>query len=274
VKTKFVVAAVVALVSFALKRHYADASTDALSWILTPTAHLVGLVTGVTFTAVPGEGYFSAERMFLIEKACAGVNFMIAAFAMVAFALLHRARSVRDGAAILGISLAVSYLAAVVVNTTRIVIAMWLAAHPAQWLSLTAAELHRLEGITVYFGGLWLLYALVQWIDRGGAAFKYALPVGCYYLVTLGLPLVNAGRASDAFLAHGAIVLLVPPVLILLVYAVRGQILILAGRQKSRSDPPVHPRRKVSAGSSEHARFAGSHAAAAATTIIAKAPNV
>ena len=89
------VLAVVALMAYGLKRHYADASTDALSWILTPTAQLVSLVTGVAFTAVPGEGYFSAERMFLIEKACAGVNFMIAAFAMVAFALLHRARTVR-----------------------------------------------------------------------------------------------------------------------------------------------------------------------------------
>jgi exosortase K len=70
----------VALIAWGLKRHYADASTDALSWILMPTAHLVALVTGVAFAAVPGEGYFSAERMFLIEKACAGVNFLVAAF--------------------------------------------------------------------------------------------------------------------------------------------------------------------------------------------------
>ena len=232
-KTKLGVLAVVALAAYGLKRLYADATTDALSWILAPTANLVGLVTGVAFTAVPGEGYFSAERLFLIEKACAGINFMIAAFAMVAFALLHRARAVRDATAVIGVSLCASYVAAVVVNTVRIAIAMWLAAHPTDWLSLTAAEIHRLEGITVYFGGLWLLYALVQWIDRGGAAFRYALPVGCYYLVTLGLPLVNAGRASDAFLAHAAIVLLVPPVLILFVYAVKR------GRESFVEDSPL-----------------------------------
>jgi len=87
VKIKAAALAVVALIAFGLKRHYADAAVDALSWILAPTAALVGLVTGTAFTAVPGEGYFSAERMFLIEKACAGINFMIAAFAMAAFAL-------------------------------------------------------------------------------------------------------------------------------------------------------------------------------------------
>jgi len=211
--------AVVALVAYGLKRHYADATTDALSWILTPTAHVVGLVTGVAFAAVPGEGYFSAERMFLIEKACAGVNFMIAAFAMVAFALLHHARSFRGGAAVVGLSLLASYVAAIVVNALRIVIAMWLAAQPMLWTTLTAAEIHRLEGITVYFGGLLLLYSLVQRLDRG--EFTYALPLGCYYLVAVGVPLVNGTRAGEAFFAHVAIVLFLPPALILFVCAAR-----------------------------------------------------
>jgi len=218
-KTKLAVLVVVAVIAYGLKRHYADAGTDALSWILTPTAHVVGLVTGVAFAAVPGEGYFSAERMFLIEKACAGVNFMIAAFAMVAFALLHHARSFRGSAAVVGLSLLASYVAAIVVNAVRIVIAMWLSAQPKLWTTLTAADIHRLEGIAVYFGGLLLLYTLVQRLDRG--EFTYALPLGCYYLVTLGVPLVNGTRAGDAFFAHAAIVLFLPPVLILSVCAAR-----------------------------------------------------
>jgi len=229
-KTKLGVLTVVALVAYALKRHYADATTDALSWILTPSAHLVSLVTGVVFTAVPGEGYFSAERMFLIEKACAGVNFMIAAFVLVAFALLHRVPSscsagrvvlFGSGATIVGVSVLASYLAALVVNATRIVIAMWLAAHPTGWSSLSPADIHRLEGITVYFGGLWLLYALVQWIDRGGLAFRYALPLGCYYLVTLGVPLANGVQAGQAFFAHAVVVLIAPLTLILFVHTGR-----------------------------------------------------
>jgi len=219
VRSKLGVLAVVALTAYALKRHYADASTDALSWILMPTAQFVSVVTGVAFTAVPGEGYFSTERMFLIEKACAGVNFMIAAFAMVAFALLHHARSFRGSVAVVGLSLLASYVAAIVVNAVRIVIAMWLAAQPLLWTTLNAADIHRIEGIAVYFGGLLLLYTLVQRLDRG--EFTYALPLGCYYLVTLGVPLVNGTRAGDAFFAHAAIVLFLPPVLILFVCAAR-----------------------------------------------------
>jgi exosortase K len=233
---------VVALVAYGLKRHYADASTDALAWILMPTAHLVALVTGVSFAAVPGEGYFSAERMFLIEKACAGVNFMIAAFAMVALMLLYRVRSVRAGAAVLGASLLASYLAAVIVNGVRIVIAMWLAAHPTAVSSLSAADIHRLEGIVVYFGGLLLLYALVQRIDRArGATWGWVvLPLGSYYFITLVVPLAN-GVQAGRFFAHAVIVLLVPPVLILLVYA--GHRLFYRGavfrRDRARTDVGV-----------------------------------
>jgi exosortase K len=217
---------VVALVAYGLKRHYADASTDALSWLLTPAAHLVGLVTGVPFTAVAGEGYFSAERMFLIEKACAGVNFMIAAFVMVAFALLYRVRSVGAGAAVVGVSLMASYAAALVVNTVRIVIAMWLAEHPITLASLSAADVHRLEGITVYFAGLVLLCALVRRLDRGETSTRVAWPLACYYVVTLGVPLINAAR-TDAFLEHALVVLVLPLILILLVFAVRQTALTL-----------------------------------------------
>jgi exosortase K len=220
VKTKLCVLACVALIAWGLKRHYADAPVDGLSWILAPTARLVGAISGTPFTAVPREGYFSAERLFLIEKSCAGVNFMIAAFAMVAFALLGRVRSVRAGAVVLGVSLLASYLAAVMVNTVRIVIAMWLTAHPVTLSSLTAADIHRLEGITVYFGGLVLLYELVRRADRVSVR-HLALPLTCYYAITLAVPFLNgSAQAGDVFLTHALVVLLVPLVLIGVVCAI------------------------------------------------------
>jgi exosortase K len=114
----------------------------------------------------PGEGYFSRERLFLIEKSCAGVNFMIAAFAMLVVGLFHRVDSRVEAMRVLGASLLASYLAAVLVNTVRISIAMWLASHPAALSTFGAADVHRVEGITVYFAGLVLLYELVRRIER------------------------------------------------------------------------------------------------------------
>lgn len=165
-KAKLCVLALVLLVVWGLKRHYADARADDLRWILSPTAGLVGVMTGTVFTVSPGEGYFSRERLFLIEKSCAGINFMIAAHGILVFALLHRVGSGISGACVLSVSLLASYAAAVLVNAARIAIAMWLAAHPVALSSLAADHVHRLEGITVYFGGLVLLYEIVQRLDH------------------------------------------------------------------------------------------------------------
>lgn len=160
-----------ALIAWGLKRHYADASPDDLLWILSPTAWLVGITTGATFAFEPGEGYLSREHLFLIEKSCAGVNFMIAAFGMLVYAFSHRTGSAVAAGRVLGVSLVAAYLTAVVVNAVRIALAMWLAAHPAAWSSFSAADVHRFEGICVYFGGLVLLYELARRFDHRSGEF-------------------------------------------------------------------------------------------------------
>jgi len=154
------------LIAWGLKRHYADARPDDLRWIMTPTARLVGGVSGATFTWEPGEGYFAREQLFLIGKACAGVNFMIAGFLMLVPAFVARSRTVGTAFGRLAVCLAAGYAAAVIVNTVRIAIAMWLAAHPAMLSAFAAAEVHRVEGIVVYFGGLVGLYETARWLER------------------------------------------------------------------------------------------------------------
>lgn len=165
-RTKAAVLAIAVLVAWGLKRHYAGARADDLWWILHPTAQLVGLMTGAAFAAAPGEGYVSHERLFLIEKSCAGINFVIAAFGMLVLARLRRVTSGVSGMLLLAAGLVASYGAAVLVNAARITLAMWLAAHPIPWSILTPADVHRIEGIVVYFSGLLLLHELTRRFER------------------------------------------------------------------------------------------------------------
>ena len=159
-KTKLFWLALILLVTWAMKRYYSRAGADDLWWILGPTARLSG-GTAASFVAEPGAGYLSRERLFLIEKSCAGVNFMIAAFAMLAFAFRRQVTSSYSGAIVLAGSLLAAYSAAVVVNAIRIRIAMWLIAHPVAVWRLSSAQSHRVEGIIVYFAGLVLLHELI-----------------------------------------------------------------------------------------------------------------
>lgn len=165
VTARLAVAVCALLIALGLKRHYSEAHADDLLWVLAPTAHLVSAISGSPFTLQPGEGYLSRERLFLIEKSCAGVNFMIAAFGMLVFTLFHRVRGAMSAGSVLSVSMLVSYTSAVVINAVRIAVAMWLAAHPMT-PSISNAALHRLEGIVVYFGGLMLLYETAQRFDR------------------------------------------------------------------------------------------------------------
>jgi exosortase K len=167
VKVKLCVLAVTALVIWGMKRHYSGARADDLWWILTPTTRVVSAITGTAFVAVPSEGHVSYERLFVIEKSCAGINFQVAAFGMLVIALLYRARSRLSGLSVLGASLLASYGAAIVVNAVRITIAMWLADRPSTIWAFTPAQVHRLEGIVVYFAGLVLLYELARRVERG-----------------------------------------------------------------------------------------------------------
>ena len=165
-KTKLCVLAGAVLVAWGLKHHYAVARADELWWVLTPTARVVGVATGTAFQSVPGEGYVSRERLFVIEKSCAGVNFMIAAFAMMVLTFHHRITSRLSGAQVLVASLVASYGTAVFVNATRIIMAMWLGLLPLAASGLSAAEVHRLEGIAVYFGGLVILYEVALRLEH------------------------------------------------------------------------------------------------------------
>jgi exosortase K len=219
-KTRLCVVVATVLIAWSLKRHYADARADDLWWILAPTSQLVGAITHTTFTMQPGEGYFSRDRLFLIEKSCAGVNFMIAAFGMLMFALFHRVRSGMSGLGVIGASLLASYLAAVLVNAVRIAIAMWLADHPTALSTYSPESVHRVEGIVVYFAGLVLVYELARRLDRDAVDHRFgriALPLASYYGITLGVPLLNgAAKAGSVFVEHALVVLLVPPVALVL----------------------------------------------------------
>lgn len=216
-KTKLLLLACAASIAWGLKRHYADARVEDLWWILTPTARLTGMITGVAFEMQAGEGYFSREHLFLIEKSCAGVNFVIAAFGMLTLSLLRRATSPLSALRVLAASVIGAYLSAVVINAVRIAIAMRLAEHPLPAAILSAADAHRVEGIVVYFGGLLLLHDLLQRLDRHTAI----LPLGVYYFVALALPIANGAAAGAGFTKHAVVVLAVPAVMVVILRSVR-----------------------------------------------------
>jgi exosortase K len=226
----------VLLAAWALKRYYSTAGADDLWWILWSTARLTSLVTETRFYFEARAGYMSDDRSFLIAAACSGVNFLITAFLLLAMTKLWRHRRIEW--IYLGFAAVAAYASTIVANTVRIALALWLNSAKPEVFGLGREELHRLDGILIYFGFLLLLYVLVQPRSKTavltnigpvncavfgrvvGEGKRYFFPLAVYYATTLGIPGLNGAlRRGGEFWEHAFFVAATPVVMIVMVAA-------------------------------------------------------
>lgn len=221
----------VALCAAAIKSYYSGAGVDDLGWVLAPTRSLVGLITGVDFVFESGAGYMSADHSFLIAASCSGVNFMITAFVLLATGWMWK-RSSGPGWLFLPMSAAAAYLTTLLANTVRISTAMQIRRIDPELIWLNPDQLHRFEGIVIYFGFLLLIFAAEEKVlsDSDGVRPRtrwrhWLLPLGVYYSTTIAVPLANAvlrgGFAKAEFWEHAGFVIVIPGLLLLLIVPVR-----------------------------------------------------
>jgi len=163
-----VAALVVALaVVVAGKQYYRHASAGELGWILSPTARMVGAVSGGDFGYEAGAGWIDRDLRYAIVPACAGLHFALAAFLALVLGGLPAMRTWRAAAGRLASAAVLAYLGTLVVNTTRIAIAIAMHRGTIDVGGLDHGEVHRLEGVVVYLGGLCALYALARAVHTG-----------------------------------------------------------------------------------------------------------
>jgi exosortase K len=206
--------AVLLLCALALKVHYSTASPDQLRWILGPTTVLVELLSGKSFEFESYTGYMSSDRRFVIAAPCAGVNFLLTAFLMLGLRALWRARLERLSWRFIPIAALFAYVATLIANTVRICVALEIERRSFEISWLTSNQLHRVEGIVIYFGFLLALFLLTERLDsadRGSLARLLTFPLLIYYTTTLALPLANGSyREYAAFWEHFVFVLVLP----------------------------------------------------------------
>jgi len=209
----------VTLCALALKYFYSTASPDELRWILAPTTTLVGLLSGRSFAFESHAGYMSSDNRFLIAASCAGVNFLLASFLMLTLRKFWLERSKSSKWRSIPVSAIIAYVFTIIANTSRICIALEMQDHPLRLDGLNGNQIHRLEGIVVYFVFLTFLFLLTERMEQGRSSelIKFLFfPLAIYYGTTLGLPFLNGAYKQGApFIEHVAFVIAVPLVLVL-----------------------------------------------------------
>lgn len=91
---------------------------------------------------------------------------------MLTFTFRRCVTSFWSAAIVLAGSLLTAYSTAVIVNATRITIAIWLMTRPLGLSRLTPAQGHRVEGIIVYFAGLVILHELILQLKDGVVSLR------------------------------------------------------------------------------------------------------
>lgn len=224
-----------------LKFFYSTASVNQLRWILAPTTALVELISGQRFQFESYSGYINSDHTFLIAASCAGVNFLITAFLMLALGSIWRYRSQNLPWKFIPSAAFIAYLVTLLANTVRITTALQLRAMRIESGLLSPSQLHRFEGIFIYFGFLLLLYfvsdrpsyqtpaisddeeTLPHSISGNAVAQtrhpmtfqRCVFPLLIYYGTTLGIPFANGAFRQAGFWEHSLFVLLIPLVFVI-----------------------------------------------------------
>lgn len=206
--------------AYAAKDFYSGATAADLRFVLAPTAWLVEVVGGHGFDWT-ADGYLAAEARFLIAPACAGVNFLVVAFAALVLGLVRPWRPAWQNAAVLPASAAAAYAATVVANAIRILAAIPLWTHRVSYGWLDGARLHELVGVAVFLGMLLLLHASARHLARAPA--RLWVPLVPYAGVTLVVPLLRGAHRQPVFWVHAGVVVGAMALLVLVGVVGRGR---------------------------------------------------
>ena len=245
----------VLLTAAGLKYGYSRAGSEDLSWMLGPTASLVEWLTGAAFIKEPGIGYVSPTLQMAIVPACAGINFMIAAFCMTALTWLYAMKRRSFLPICIPAALATAYGVTLCTNSLRILLAIHLYAADIYAASVTPERIHRIAGIGVYFICLCLLYLSARKATfsryffgpqhrkhSGGSTINSLLvllpPLLWYLAVALVMPVFNRAISKNPalFAEHAGFVLIVSFLLFVLMFAGVLCYKLLKSRQEPGKD--------------------------------------
>ena len=145
------------------KLYHREASNEQLNWILQPTAWLVTLFSGLSFDLAQ-QGYFiNQAQHIIIDKSCSGMNFMLIVISMLSFSYLPK---LPLKALFLVFFILLGYAFTVLVNSCRIIQAIWSYDILQEKLAWNPTMLHEMQGILVYFFFLICLYLLSQFVFK------------------------------------------------------------------------------------------------------------
>ena len=143
-----------------LKFSYTIADSNDLTFLLSPTNKIVGLLTGSKSVFIQDSGYFHQQLNILIDKSCSGFNFWLLCFLMLTFLTLKYFNNKGGKFYAMTFSFIGAYVLTILVNSSRIFTSI-IIQNPS--ITLTKHPIvHESVGIITNLTFLILIYLIVE----------------------------------------------------------------------------------------------------------------
>ncbi len=144
------------------KLAYVYANNSDLRFILAPTNALVSLMIGSNSVFFAESGYFYPELNIAINKDCSGVNFLLISFMAFAYLFLQHYKTALKKISAILLSLPAVYCFTILVNTSRIFVAIILQHGKLKLFPNHEGLVHEAIGIIINLSFLILAYILLE----------------------------------------------------------------------------------------------------------------
>lgn len=140
---------------------YSFANNDMVSFLTRPTNTIISFITNKASTYNSESGFYYASLNIVIDKSCSGFNFWMLLFLLLFFSILKFTKSKEIKVLLLPATLLVSYLLTLFVNTSRILVSLFIEKNT----SLDYNWLHQAEGVFIYLSFLILFYISLNYLQ-------------------------------------------------------------------------------------------------------------
>ena len=141
---------------------YSFANNDMATFLTKPTNSVVSFITNRRPTYNSNIGFYYESLNITIDKSCSGFNFWMLLFLLLFFSTLKFIESNKMKVLLLPITLLISYLLTLFVNTSRIVISIFIEKNT----SLNYHWLHQAEGVFIYLSFLIIIYISLNYLQN------------------------------------------------------------------------------------------------------------
>ncbi len=152
-----------ACIFLALRQIAVEADIRFFYFLLKPVAGMLEIFSGAQRIATIEGAFLFSDFNVLIDRSCAGFNFMILSFLMMVCMLIQHSNTITKKIVAFPLSLLAAYLLTILVNMSRILVAI-LVQHK---LAFDHPSMHMAIGIFIYLSSLILCYqALHLFLNR------------------------------------------------------------------------------------------------------------